>query len=217
MTAEAPAPPAPDGADPSMEEILASIRRILNDDETAATPAAAAEAATAEDDVLILDPSMLVGEPEPDAAEEPDAEEPNGPKQPDAEERPEAAEPGLLADPVPAPQAGPMPAPQAGLLQQEMEAVTFIPPPDPFDLPAPTPDLVAPEAAAAAAYSVGNLVRTLAAGRATQVYGGGPTLEDMVRAELRPLLKEWLDTNLPPMVERLVRVEIERVVGRAVP
>jgi cell pole-organizing protein PopZ len=241
MTAEAPAPPAPDGADPSMEEILASIRRILNDDETAATPAAAAEAATAEDDVLILDPSMLVGEPEPDAAEEPDAEEPNGPKQPDAEERPEAAEPGLLADPVPAPQAGPMPAPQAepvpapqagpmpapqaepvpapqaGPPQQEMEAVTFIPPPDPFDLPAPTPDLVAPEAAAAAAYSVGNLVRTLAAGRATQVYGGGPTLEDMVRAELRPLLKEWLDTNLPPMVERLVRVEIERVVGRAVP
>ena len=79
------------------------------------------------------------------------------------------------------------------------------------------PDLVAPEAAAAAASSVGSLVRTLAAGRATQVYSGGPTLEDMVRAELRPLLKEWLDANLPPLVERLVRAEIERVVGRAVP
>jgi hypothetical protein len=76
---------------------------------------------------------------------------------------------------------------------------------------------VAPEAAAAAAFSVGSLVRTLAAGRATQVYTGGPTLEDMVRAELRPLLKEWLDANLPPLVERLVRTEIERVVGRAVP
>jgi cell pole-organizing protein PopZ len=38
-----------------------------------------------------------------------------------------------------------------------------------------------------------------------------------VRAELRPLLKQWLDTNLPGMVERLVRVEIERVVGRVVP
>jgi hypothetical protein len=78
-------------------------------------------------------------------------------------------------------------------------------------------DLMAPETAAAAASLVGSLVRTLAAGRATQVYGGGPTLEDVVRSELRPLLKEWLDANLPPIVERLVRAEIERVVGRAVP
>jgi cell pole-organizing protein PopZ len=81
----------------------------------------------------------------------------------------------------------------------------------------PVPNLLGPEAAAATASSVGSLVRTLAAGRATQVYGGGPTLEDMVRAELRPLLKEWLDMYLPPMVERLVRIEIERVVGRCVP
>jgi cell pole-organizing protein PopZ len=60
-------------------------------------------------------------------------------------------------------------------------------------------------------------MRTLAAGRATQVYSGGPTLEDLVRAELRPMLKEWLDSYLPPLVERLVRTEIERVVSRAVP
>jgi cell pole-organizing protein PopZ len=53
--------------------------------------------------------------------------------------------------------------------------------------------------------------------RSTQVHSGGPTLEDIVRAELRPLLKDWLDAHLPPLVERLVRVEIERVVGRAVP
>jgi uncharacterized protein len=37
------------------------------------------------------------------------------------------------------------------------------------------------------------------------------TLEDLVREMLRPLLKAWLDDNLPPLVERLVRVEIERV------
>ena len=68
-----------------------------------------------------------------------------------------------------------------------------------------------------AASSVGSLVRTLAAGRTTQVYANGPTLEDLVRAELRPMLKEWLDANLPAIVERHVRTEIERVVGRAVP
>ena len=37
------------------------------------------------------------------------------------------------------------------------------------------------------------------------------TLEDLVREMLRPLLKSWLDDNLPKLVERLVRAEIERV------
>jgi cell pole-organizing protein PopZ len=160
MTTDPTQTASPDGADPSMEEILASIRRILNEDEaeqTAGTPPPPGE-----DDVLVLDKSMLVPQLEP--------------------------------EPV-------------------------VPAPTPVeDLPPPlAPALVAPEAAAAAASSVGNLMRTLAAGRATQVYSGGPTLEDIVRAELRPLMKDWLDTNLPPLVERLVRAEIERVVGRAVP
>ena len=37
------------------------------------------------------------------------------------------------------------------------------------------------------------------------------TLEDLVREMLRPMLKTWLDDNLPNLVERLVRAEIERV------
>jgi uncharacterized protein len=37
------------------------------------------------------------------------------------------------------------------------------------------------------------------------------TLEDLVREMLRPMLKAWLDDNLPSLVERLVRAEIERV------
>ena len=44
---------------------------------------------------------------------------------------------------------------------------------------------------------------------------GGPSIEDVVREEIRPLLKDWLDQHLPPLVERLVRAEIERVLGRA--
>ena len=36
-------------------------------------------------------------------------------------------------------------------------------------------------------------------------------LEDVVRDMLRPMLKIWLDDNLPGMVERLVRVEIEQI------
>jgi uncharacterized protein len=39
----------------------------------------------------------------------------------------------------------------------------------------------------------------------------GRTLEDFISELLRPMLKTWLDENLPAMVERLVRAEIERV------
>jgi cell pole-organizing protein PopZ len=159
------------GGDQSMEDILASIRRILAEEE-AAPPAGASPSAG--DSVLQLDASMLV--------EEPQAAAPS----PDATRQPDAAEAATIpADAAP---------PRSG-----------------------APALVAPEAAAAAASSVGSLVRTLMAERGTQVYSGGPTIEDIVRSELRPLLKQWLDSYLPPLVERLVRAEIERVVGRAVP
>jgi uncharacterized protein len=38
-----------------------------------------------------------------------------------------------------------------------------------------------------------------------------PTLEDVVRDTLRPMLKSWLEENLPGIVERMVQAEIERV------
>lgn len=151
--------PAETGDDPSMEDILASIRRILSEEGASAPGLSHAEEPVASDDVLVLDSSMMI----------PDAQQP---------------------EPAPEPEATP---------------------------PAVTTALVAPAAAAAAASAMGNLVRTLAADRAAQVRVGGPTIEDLVRAELRPLLKEWLDAHLPSLVERLVRAEIERVVGRAVP
>lgn len=193
-------PPHPPGApagstpDPSMEDILASIRRILSEDEAPAKPAGKVE-----DDVLPLDESMLVAEPHALPAHA----APPPPATPD-----DAAEETLDVEPA-------EPPPPLPLLAS--------PPPanPPSANPPPGPDrLVAPEAEAATALAVGSLLRTLESGRqapsALPVYRGGPTLEDMVREELRAMLKEWLDANLPPLVERLVRAEIERLVGRAV-
>jgi uncharacterized protein len=195
--AEAPKPAAAaDGADPSMEDILASIRRILNEEENPAATKGP-EDTPADDDVLLLDQSMMVtaGAAEPDTFAAALRSEPQ------------------LTNPEPAMAVIPS-LPEIEPPQPAMEAVTSVPLHEP---PAAIAELVGAQAAAAAALSVGSLVRTLSAGRATQVYAGGPTLEDIVRAELRPLLKDWLDSYLPPMVERLVRAEIERVVGRAVP
>ena len=41
------------------------------------------------------------------------------------------------------------------------------------------------------------------------------TLEGLVREILRPLLREWLDQNLPYLIERLVKKEIDHMVNRA--
>lgn len=146
-----------------MEDILASIRRILNEEEQQPAPHPKG-GSPPDDDVLVLEPSMMVPESIEPAPEE-------------------------SGNPV----AGALP-----------------------DAAQPT-GLVAPETARAAAASVAGLVATLAGERETRIHREGPTIEDLVRAELRPLLKTWLDTHLPPVVERLVRAEIERVVGRALP
>jgi uncharacterized protein len=165
--------PAP-GSDPSMEDILASIRRILSEDEA---PPATGNPPTEEhlptEDVLVLDPAMMVPDPAHEA--------------------------------LPVSEPAPMPAPEPHVPEPHV--------PEPHVSAAP--HLIAPETEAAAASSVGGLVRTLTE-RTARVHSSGPTIEDIVREEMRPLLKSWLDANLPPLVERLVRAEIERVVGRAV-
>lgn len=233
-----------------MEEILASIRRILNEEEPANTLVGGkAEPPRLNDDVLVLDHSMLVPtlkplavQPEPaeaaaaaPAVAEPAVAEPDD-IWPEAA-GPEAAEPEpVQPEPIHVSSAAEVvaqPVAVEPVADPQVEAAEpSTPPPGPelspacvttpaAAVPAPTRffghTLVAPETAAATASSVDGLLRTLAASRATQVYRGGPTIEDVVRDELRPLLKQWLDEHLPPLVERLVRTEIERVVGRAVP
>lgn len=77
-------------------------------------------------------------------------------------------------------------------------------------------EILAPAAAAAAAASVEALLRKLTEERnaLVQPVSTSPTIEDFVRAELKPLLKSWLDENLPTMVERLVRAELARLTLR---
>jgi cell pole-organizing protein PopZ len=71
----------------------------------------------------------------------------------------------------------------------------------------------ASQAAAAAFSRLGELPSGRAAADELPVGGASLTLEDIVRDTLRPLLQAWLDNHLPGMVERLVRDEIARVAG----
>ena len=69
--------------------------------------------------------------------------------------------------------------------------------------------IVSPEAAQATRGALDQLSRLLIKPEP----GADGTLEGMVREMLRPMLREWIDANLPPMVERMVAKEIARITG----
>jgi hypothetical protein len=110
------------------------------------------------------------------------------------------------------PTAMPAAAPSAVPSAAAVPATAPAEPPAAMAPPADGP-LLAPAAAAATAAALGQLARAVGAERGSAIHRGGPTIEDVVREELRPLLKAWLDAHLPALVERLVRAEIERAVS----
>jgi len=192
--------------EPSMEDILASIRRILSEDEVedAPKPAKAAPAAPpppppveeeVEEDVLELTDDMVAeeepaddGEPEIDLAAWGLAEEVDEPE-------PEPPPPPRAAAPPPAYQ----PPPMAELEEDEEEGEPWVSSP----------------VAEASTAALSELARAVARERMVGLGARGMTLEDLVRDIMKPILKEWLDQNLPYMIERIVRKEIERMVNRA--
>ncbi|HXQ52707.1 MAG TPA: DUF2497 domain-containing protein [Stellaceae bacterium] len=178
-----------------MEEILASIRRIISEDNEApeagaaaadGKPAGAPEAAAAaelaaqaartapaaDDDVLEL--TEVVGEDDPVA------------------NSPEAAEP-VHPEPEPEPQ-------HAHADSDAAEAAR----------------LLSSTSAAASVAALSQLVNRPRDRSGELPLGNAErTLEDLVRELIRPLLKSWMDDNLPQLVERLVRDEITRLVREA--
>jgi cell pole-organizing protein PopZ len=187
--------------EPTMEEILASIRRIISEDD-----APAAEGAPAADAAAEPEPA-----PEPELEPEPvafSAPEPPPEPEPIAFEA-EDDDVLELTDPI-----EPEPASTLGDLdvftRDEPKAPTPRPAPVSF---APEPDepedsLVSAAAGGLAASYFGNLSRTLS------MPSEGRTLEDLVAELIRPMLKEWLDQHLPSIVEAKVQAEVERVARR---
>jgi len=204
--------------EPTMEEILASIRRIISDDEPtqAMTPPKASPKAAAKPEP--------VRQPEPEPEPEPETEEPLGQDDIDAmfasfdPPAPKAPKPELVAPR----QIEPRPEPVAMAddldvfeLTEDMaeeprpEPMAASPAPKAAERAAPRPSesserLLSATADDAVSNAFGSLANTILSNNAR-------TLDDIVKEMLRPMLREWLDDNLPPLVERLVRNEIERV------
>lgn len=178
--------------EPSMEEILASIRRIIAEDQDTTkdeTPSAGAvETEDEADGVLELEPEATGPVPPFDPEPLPDIE---------------VVVPEIVFAIVP----------------EEPEPVAIVPSVRP-SIPEPPPAVTMPEPALSKAGLTETLLSSAAGNSVGQAFNmlshtvlnrDARTLEDLVKEMLKPMLKVWLDDNLPPLVERLVRAEIERV------
>jgi cell pole-organizing protein PopZ len=184
----------------SMEEILASIRRIISEDDggvlVCPKPAPAAATADAKNGQHDVD-ATLAGF---DAA---------WGQEPDKGTRAEAED---AADAIELAEATQAKAPAFNGIDRSTDVVFDEAPgsgrprtPDePRAIPVPDRPLLSPRTTAAVDAAFNSLAHTVL----TQ---NSRTLDDLVREMLKPMLKAWLDDNLPNVVERLVRAEIERV------
>lgn len=216
--------------EPSMEEILASIRRIIADDDAnKSPPPRAAEPPRAQPEPLPVPPQPLFSAPPvqpPQPAPRPRFE----PEPPAAELSRSALDAATMSDqasdildltesmaapmppPSPDPPASAMPNPAAQF--RTIDGSSDVGFDEESERPlAPSGEgrgrLISNATSAAVDSAFNALAQTVLVQNAR-------TLEDLVREMLRPMLKTWLDDNLPGMVERLVRAEIERVSrGRA--
>ena len=205
--------------DPSMDDILASIRKIISDDEARAQVSGNAtppvQPANAPIDLRSAGP-RAVG---------------NGSRE-DVLLLTDLIEEPTLSTPQPEPVA-PTPIPMQRIdpvSASEMPQPSFETAPAPRPAPAPAPSFEQPLAAssvAGAATSAFDRLNQVVEERkaapaaaaaiampAMAVGAGGKTIEDLVKEMLRPMLKEWIDRSLPPMVEQLVEREIARLTRR---
>jgi cell pole-organizing protein PopZ len=178
-----------------MEEILASIRRIISEDaeevpkEAAPPPPVRARAPEPEPMPAMVEEEEVL-ELDQIVEEEPVMEEPEPPPPP-----PPPPRPAVQMRPQPAPRRAPEPEPE------EEEELMLV------DRDADgRQSLLSQGATSAISNAFGQLHQR-------QRVSDDPhaTLEDIVKAMLKPMLQDWLEQNLPPLVERLVAEEIERV------
>lgn len=216
--------------EPSMEEILASIRRIIADDDANKSAQRAAEppkpapapVAVAAPRPAPAPPPIAVPEPAPSMMEEVHAEE-LPPPAPLAAEEDQASDILDLTESMAssvfdqAPSApSPMPAATPQFRKIEGFSNASVDGAGPGPAAPPRADVGGLHLgsgengllSSATSAAVDSAFNTLAQ---TVLVQNARTLEDLVREMLRPMLKSWLDDNLPSMVERLVRAEIERV------
>ncbi len=196
--------------EPSMEEILSSIRRIIADDEDETAPAKPAAPAPAkpkpaeskarapaedeDEDEDVLDLTQVV---EPSAAaarrDRVAGSEAFDSATDELELEPEDAE----AEPPPPPRAAPRPARAADASRRDADS------------------LLSAATAERSSGALAKLTRAAVAREPSPLAHGDKTVEGFLAELLRPMLKDWLDAHLEGVVERVVEQEVKKLARRA--
>jgi cell pole-organizing protein PopZ len=220
----------PDPADEAtMEEMRASIRRAISAmaveplQESAATPAEPFSAKEYEpgggttDEAPDVTIELTTAQAMGNAEAEGHAEAPAVPTAPKAEQYTAAPSSVMTAQPptaalaagsTPPPAPAPTSAPvtrasgESGLAGEARPALTR-------ERGGPPPPLLSPHTDGMVSSTFNELATTM------RRSGSARTLDGLVEDMLRPMLGSWLDVNLPPLVEKLVREEIERLSRRS--
>ena len=205
-----------DSEEPSMEDILSSIRKILSEEESAEDAPGAKETSQLDDsvptvssetegDIKVTDKPVSedhltsTGEKEKiDSVEKLVSKETNLIEEPrlSASVSPDAVNAAVSENSV-------MPEPMAEMLELTPDMVAS--------------DIMSQPTARASVDVLSELASAILDRRDVQVHSGSKelTIESMVREMLKPILREWLDRNLPYLIERLVKKEIDLMVNRA--
>lgn len=205
--------------EPSMEDILSSIRRIIADDdegdqrprreppsalwqETPARPVPASDGGSdlddSDDDVLDLTQVVEPGgpsRPAPPRIEEPFDDEIGLEESADGSEN--TAELGATPKYPPLPMN---PTPVRASLERSIMNDDM---------------LVSKAAASASTSALAKLAKAASGGEPAPLNGGDKTVETFLVELLRPMLKDWLDANLEGVVERVVEQEVKKLARRA--
>ena len=198
--------------EPSMEEILASIRRIISEDDTGeakSEDSAVEEGVEENDDVLeltdVVEDEEPVAEAEPAEEDVAEVAEEEPQSQDDIDSLFDEADSSNTEDEIELVEEEDEPAAEI------VEEVVPEPVPVPVAAVAPEGSLLDDAPATAATGSLSGLVAAVDAAHGTPIGNGNRTIEDLVKEVMRPMIKEWLDDNLPALVERVVRREVERL------
>ncbi|MCO5163666.1 MAG: PopZ family protein [Mesorhizobium sp.] len=217
--------------EPSMEEILASIRRIIEDSDTTRTAQETAFPAAAN----TSSPSMGARDIETFREELHASSEPAAvvrPATPLSAEADQVTKPAVEVESVVAAEPKNAPSPRS---ERPLQTVTVEPagdagarsewnqrPASPIAAPAPAPAPVSssPSPASLPDTPRSSIISEVAGRQVAAAFGElsdafaasrRRSFDEIAEEMMRPMLQDWLDNNLPTLVERLVREEIERV------
>jgi cell pole-organizing protein PopZ len=200
--------------EPSMDDILSSIRTILSDDESGEAKTETGAEVEAVSEVVGKAEKSVIEKPARSGANPVPGPETNLAATAKTPEPDPVAGPDVGEDPTAGPVTSQQPSVSPSLENNILELTQQMIAQSPSDIGAGD-TILSNGPSANSTDALQELAKALLSKRDIAIGNRDMTLEGLVREIIRPLLREWLDQNLPYLIERLVKKEIDHMVNRA--